>query len=289
MRRVLATVAALLAVVVIASCSAGNGDDSGDATSAGSGAQEASDGDSAAEGEAGGTDQAARVDPSPREIIHYVDLTIAVDDVEADAQRAAALAETSGGYVADESTDGAESATLTLRVPADGHTQIVEQLEQLGEVRNRGRTAQDVTDEVVDVDARIASQRRSIDRIRVLLDQAVNIDDIVRIESELASREAELDSLLQRQEELSGLTSLATVTVTFVATGGGADDALDAGFLGGLGAGWNAFVGAAKVASAVVGVLLPFALTAAVLGVPLWWGLRRRRQPTTMPTGADQA
>jgi hypothetical protein len=57
-----------------------------------------------------------------------------------------------------------------------------------------------VTDEVVDVDSRIASQRRSIDRIRVLLDQAVNIDDIVRIESELADREAEMDSLLQRQE-----------------------------------------------------------------------------------------
>ncbi|MGH8823278.1 MAG: DUF4349 domain-containing protein [Jiangellaceae bacterium] len=288
MRRALATMLAVLAIAMISGCSAGDEDADDDAATADGGAVAEGESDAAASDD-GGAVQAAQVDPSPREIIHYVDLTVAVDDVEADAQRAAVLAETSGGYVADESSDGTESATLTLRVPADGHTEIVEQLEEFGEVRSRSRTAQDVTDEVVDVDARITSQRRSIDRIRVLLDQAVDIDDIVRIESELASREAELDSLLQRQEELSGLTSLATVTVTFVATGSGADDALDAGFLGGLGTGWNAFVDVVRVMATLLGVLLPFLATAAVIGLPLWWGMRRRRQPAApAPTGADQ-
>jgi Domain of unknown function (DUF4349) len=95
----------------------------------------------------------------------------------------------------------------------------VARLERLGEVRNRFRTAEDVTEEVVDVEARITSQRRSIDRIRALLDQAADIDDVVRIESELAARESELDSLLRRQEELAKLTALATVTVTFLGPG----------------------------------------------------------------------
>jgi hypothetical protein len=138
---------------------------------------------------------------------------------------------------------------------------------------------------VVDVEARIASQRRSIDRIRVLLDQASDIDDVVRIESELAQREAELDSLLQRQEELSGLTALATVTVNFVSTG---EDEADLGFLTGLRGGWDAFVEGAKVASAIIGAILPFAIAALVVGLPSWL-LWRRHRPAPPATTADHA
>jgi Domain of unknown function (DUF4349) len=123
------------------------------------------------------------------------------------------------------------------------------------------------SDGTVRGECRIASQRRSIDRIRVLLDQAADLDDVVRIESELATREADLDSLLRRQEELAELTSLATVTVTFVATDSLVDEA-DVSFVSGLPGGWNALVDAATVATAVIGALLPFAVVAAALGVP---------------------
>ena len=293
MRRDLGTAALLVAALMLGACGADDGDD--DTTNASNGRAEGkvaedadgSEADSAGGGE-GNLAPAARVDPAPRQVIHHVDVTVAVDDVARAAQRAATLARTSGGFVADESTDGDESATLTLRVPSEGHTEVVGQLEQLGDVRERHRSAEDVTEDVVDVEARIASQRRSIDRIRVLLDQASDIDDVVRIESELAQREAELDSLLQRQEELSGLTALATVTVTFVSTG---EDKADLGFLTGLRGGWDAFVEAAKVATAIIGAILPFAIAASVIGLPFWIGLRRHRRAAPAPaaTTADHA
>jgi Domain of unknown function (DUF4349) len=166
--------------------------------------------------------------------------------------------------------------------------QTVARLERLGEVRNRFRTAEDVTEEVVDVEARITSQRRSIDRIRALLDQAADIDDVVRIESELAARESELDSLLRRQEELAKLTALATVTVTFLRPGTDAEEA-PAGFVSGLRGGWNALVDAAQVAAAVVGALLPFAIVAAAVGVPAWWGIHRRRRVAPAAPDAQSA
>jgi hypothetical protein len=100
---------------------------------------------------------------------------------------------------------------------------------------------------------------------------------VIRIESELATREAELDSLLRRQEELAKLTALATVSVTFLATGSAEDDA-NVGFISGLRGGWNALVDAAKVAMAIVGALLPFAIVGAAVGVPAWWAIRRRRR-----------
>jgi hypothetical protein len=104
--------------------------------------------------------------------------------------------------------------------------------------------------------------------------------------SELATREADLDSLLRRQEELAELTSLATVTVTFVATDSLVDEA-DVSFVSGLRGGWNALVDAATVATAGIGALLPFAVVAAALGVPVWWVLHRRRRVAPTPPDAQ--
>jgi Domain of unknown function (DUF4349) len=252
-----AFVAFTAAVFLMSGCSGHAGDDSGAAGGGDSGGESAAEGASpdelaAAEGQdedSGSADAQPVVllDPSTREIIYVVDLTVEVDDVGAAVRRASEMAAASGGFVASETIEGGENASITLRVPTETHSDIVTRLESLGEVRNRVRTAEDVTEEVVDVEARIASQRRSIERIRALLDQAADIDDVVRIESELATREAELDSLLLRQEELAKLTTLATVTVTFIASGSTDDDV---GFVSGLRAGWNALVDAAKVTMA---------------------------------------
>jgi hypothetical protein len=181
----LAFVVAVLASPLLISACAGGGSDSD-------------------QGTAGG--EAARVDPAPRAIVHVVDLTVVTDDVPGAARRAATLAETSGGYVQNENTtgsgdgtDGPVRSTLSLRVPVGERVRIVEQVEALGEVRYRDRTAEDVTDQVTDVEARVATQRASIARLRVLLDDAADLRDVVTLEGELARREADLDSLLRRQ------------------------------------------------------------------------------------------
>jgi hypothetical protein len=111
---------------------------------------------------------------------------------------------------------------------------------------------------------------------------------VVRIESELATREAELDSLLQRQEELAKLTALATVSVTFQATGS-VDDQANVGFTSGLRGGWNALVDAARVAMAIIGALLPFAIVATAVGAPMSWAIRRRHRTAPAVPGAQSS
>lgn len=242
--------------------------------------------DSAGAGESAESDAATAVDETSiqgaedgRHIIYNIDLYIETENLVRSTQQAIALAESAGGFVAREDTFGDESATLTLRVPADDHASIVTQLENLGEVIERSRHAEDVTSEVVDVDARIQSQERSIARIRQLLDEAGDLGDIVSIEAELARREANLDSLLSRQAELGSLTTVATITVTFAQEG---EASLDADsddpptFLSGLESGWNAFVAAVTYVSAGFGAVLPFLAAAAVVGAP-FLVLRRRK------------
>ena len=57
----------------------------------------------------------------------------------------------------------------------------------------------------------------------------------------------------------------------------------DPSFLGGLQSGWDTFLVLLKVASAVLGFLIPFLVVAALVGVPLIWWLRRKRRPIAGP------
>jgi len=131
-------------------------------------------------------------------------------------------------------------------------------------------------------------------RVRQLLAQAQSIRDIMAIESELAQRQAELDSLTQQQAYLKDQTSMATIKVNIerkpdpkapVAE----DD--DTGFLAGLAAGWDGLEKTVVAVATVVGAVLPFAVVALLIGVPVWLLVRRVRRtpvassPAAAPSG----
>ncbi|MGA7688373.1 MAG: DUF4349 domain-containing protein [Jiangellales bacterium] len=247
--------------------------------------------------------------PDDRAVIYYVDLLVEVDDVGAAAKDAAAVAARFDGYVQSESSGGIDQpipapgddvapfptfeaqSVLVLRVPAERYEQAVVELEALGETVSRTRNAQDVTQEVVDVQTRIETQEASIDRLQALLGEATKIGDIVAIETELTSRIAELESLKARQEQLATETDLATITVTFLPPDTVVEEGT--GFVAGLEAGWRAFVRSVELGLTALGAALPFLLALAVLTVPLvgWLVVRHRRQQragnTAQPTTDD--
>ena len=138
---------------------------------------------------------------------------------------------------------------------------------------------------MVDLDARVATQEASVNRVRDLLARAQTIGEIVALESELTRRQADLDSLKQRRAKLSGLVALATITVVLrgpAATVEGPTEP-ETGFLAGLKAGWKGFLASVKIVLTVAGWLLPWAI--AIL-LPLWIVLmlsRRRRARKSQP------
>lgn len=283
------TVAALLA-----GCSSGGGDSDG-ATGAVGGeaampAPKDAGGDLDRSRPAGdGRDRtAARVLPAERDIVYRGSITVRVRDVNRAAERAAFAAERAGGVVESQQTTldpgrggrrGYGEARLTLRVPPAQFGPTLDALGRLGRELERSRSAEDVTTQLADVDARVRSQERSVERLRTLLGEADTVGEVVQIESELARREADLESLQAQLARLRDVTDLATIDVLLVARADPAppspDD--DLGFLSGLRGGWEALVAAALVTLTVVGAVLPFAVTATVLGVPAWLLLRRRR------------
>jgi hypothetical protein len=225
------------------------------------------------------------VPPPAREVIAVADVTIRVDDVSATLPDLLHAATSAGGYVQGEDTtsdpdDPSKTrSTVVLRVPTASLQKVMNQVSGLGEVIRAQQDVQDVTEQVVDVESRVKSARASVSRIRVLLDQANTLGEVVRIESQLARREADLESLLATQRSLADQTALATLTVTALGAEAVALPAPDKeGFLAGLERGWNAFVDVLVVALTLIGLLLPFAVAAALILVPAWF-VWRRRQP----------
>ncbi|NUT96018.1 MAG: DUF4349 domain-containing protein, partial [Saccharothrix sp.] len=144
--------------------------------------------------------------------------------------------------------------------------------------------SEDVTEQVVDVEARIANQRASVERVRGLLERAGSTAEITTIEAELTKRQSELESLQRRYDTLKGQAALSTLTVTVTQRNAPPAPVKedDPTFLSALGGGWDALTGAVSWLLVVLGAVLPFAV---VLGVPavayLVW---RRNRRTTVVT-----
>jgi len=134
-----------------------------------------------------------------------------------------------------------------------------------------------VTNEVTDLDARISTLRASTTRIEGLLHDAKDITDIIKLEDELASRQADLESLEAQQRGLADQVSLSTITLSLTTEPVAIEeDESPATFIDGLLAGWHALTGFVSVALVVFGALLPWLAVLAVIGLVIIAIVRRR-------------
>lgn len=218
-----------------------------------------------------------------RAIIFTGTITVRVDDVDAAAERAATVAARYGGFVGgDERTRDHDSAraTLVLRIPSERFGEAVSALSDLGDEESRVLRTEDVTEEVADLETRIATAEASVARTRELLDRAESISDIVALEEELSAREDRLARLQARQRMLEDLTTLSTITLVLLTAEAeqpvDAEEPADTGFLAGLRSGWRGFLNAGDLLLTVLGWMLPWlvAIALPVTGIVLW---RRRR------------
>ncbi|MFB7493607.1 DUF4349 domain-containing protein [Streptomyces sp. NPDC056161] len=257
----------------------------------GGGSGEAGKSDAAGRTDAAGVTEAPR--PGVGNVIRTAALTVRVKSVPKALDQARSAVEDAGGYVGQESTSrddrGHESTRVVLRVPTDAYDEVLARLQGSGELIRRTARAEDVTDQVVDVTSRIASQRASVSRIRDLMDRADKLSDVVTLEGELSSREADLEALLAQQASLKDRTSLATVTLTLSeapAEEDGTDDG--PGFRDAVSGGWHVFVTVLRWIALALGAALPFVAVAALL--VLGWlravrpRLSRRAAPAPVTT-----
>lgn len=153
-----------------------------------------------------------------RKIVRTGEISVEVSNVAAAVGRVRALALEFGGYVgSSESGSQGQSATLTLRIPADRFEDALAGIHKLdGDVLNEATREEDVTTAVVDLEARLKNLQASEVQYRALLTQAVKIEDILSVQTRLDDVRGQIEQLQAQDKELTGLADLATLTVTLV-------------------------------------------------------------------------
>jgi hypothetical protein len=233
-----------------------------------------------------------------RSLVYRGDMSIRVQDVEAAAAKVQALATSLKGNLASEKRSlGNQSAfaSLTIRVPSESFTVAMDRLsKEIGREETRSSNTEDVTEAVIDLDVRIASARDSEAAARkLLLERSGTLDELLKLDNAVRQRQAELAALEAKKRHLDDIVSLSTITVNIA----GPNTALpetpkerSPGFLGGLEAGWDAFVDFGIWLGYAIGAMLPFLVALAILLLGAIYGLRYRRNrshPADAPSTTD--
>ena len=227
--------------------------------------------------------------------IRTADVTMTVKNLDTASAAIRAAVEGAGGYISSETTavsqpveskqaDGSVRSVQTgegvvvARVPEPELDTTMRRIGGVGTVVSRNQTDQDVTGEIADVSSRVETAKASVARTRQLLAEAKSLQDIVFIEGQLTTREADLEALQARLKSLSDRADLSTLTVTLRLPDVVAVDTPEDtnSFLSGLKAGWEALVASTNVILTVLGAVLPVGVVLLVVGYPASVLLRRR-------------
>lgn len=223
------------------------------------------------------------------QIVYTAQLTMRAHAVGPATAKATGIIEAAGGYVSSETAGAGSRATasIQLKIPVTVYPATLAQLESgLGTQLSLQEQAQDVTEEVADVNSQVASDEAAIVQLRALLSHAGSVGDLLSVQNQINTEESSLEAIQAQQRALAGQTAYATVTLTIL--GPKAQPAVhhhksssSPSIGGGLRAGWHALWIALTWTLAALAAIAPFAAILALGGFGIYRGRRwmLRRHP----------
>jgi len=210
---------------------------------------------------------------------------VEVDSLDRAVAQVRALAARLGGYVATSTVQGgkerAREAELEVKIPSARWDQALAALQPIGRVESVAVKSEDVGEEFVDVQARVANARRLEERlIQLLSARTGKLEEVLQVERELARVREEIERYEGRLRYLSTRIATSTLTVQLHEPRPVVGDYPGASVLGSsVRSAWRNFVGFVAGFISALGFLVPIGLLAAAA----WWVIRRLRGPRTPP------
>ena len=164
-------------------------------------------------------DEPNGIPEQPQLIVYNGSLDLEVADVDASVSQAEALVKGLGGHVAgsraSDSGDG-KSAYVTYRIPAARWSEALSGIKGLGtRVANEETSSDDVTAQVVDLEARLANLRATELALQGIMARANTIADVLKVQAELTQVQGEIESMTAQRDLLTNQAALATLNVAF--------------------------------------------------------------------------
>ena len=226
-------------------------------------------------------------DVLPNLVIRSGTASIQVDSLDHAIALVRALALKVGGFVGSSATQAGRGqvpqATLELRMPADRFDAAVDGLRPIGAVESVNVSAQDVGEEYVDVQARVANDRRLEARLIELVAQRTGkLSDVLQVEQELARVREEIERYEGRMRYLQSRAAVSSLSLTLHQP----FPVVDQGTPGIIGESvrdaWRNFIAVIALLIQSLGVVIPLGVCA----LAGWFVLRRWRRPPPQSAAA---
>jgi len=147
-----------------------------------------------------------------RKLIKTGSISLEVEQLASAEEAVLAWCQSFGGYVAS-SFNHETNAAFTVRIPAVHFDAAMAAAGNLGRVRSRNVSTQDVSEQFYDLQTRLDTRKILRDRLQSYLAQAKNMEDLLHIERELNSTLTEIESMEGRMRRLSNQIDYSTITV----------------------------------------------------------------------------
>ena len=233
-------------------------------------------------------DPAAAPQPGPnaapveRKIIRNATLTLEVEQPARAMQRVASVAESRGGFVVtsdsrqqtgSQGERAYEIITVELRVPAPQFDAALADIRAAGgSVTAQKITGKDVTEEYIDLEARLRTQRALEAQLLEIMKRAEKVEDAISVQRELTTVRTEIERVEGRRRFLEDQASLSTISVTLQPP---APLIGTTGFFRGVGAAFGEGVDlAAAITLFFIRLLLALIPVAIFIGLPAYFLLR---------------
>jgi hypothetical protein len=168
----------------------------------------------------------ASVTVTERKLIRNAQMTLESGNPGDSQRRISSIAESSGGFVVGSESKQTNAngqlkpemtVTITIRVPAARFDAVIEEIRGAGShVAQDKVTTQDVTEEYIDLEARIRAKQALETQFMEIMKQAKSVSDALEVQSQLSDVRAEIERLEGRRRFLENQTSLSTITVTIM-------------------------------------------------------------------------
>jgi hypothetical protein len=154
-----------------------------------------------------------------RMIIRTGTMSIENDSFDETENKAKEITKNLGGYITNSTAQvnqsGKKQGTLTIRVQADKYDALLAELAKTGKVMNQNITGRDVTEEYVDAEARLKTQRELEARLlQLLAEKTANLTAVVEVEQKLSSVRENIEKTEGRMRMLKDQASFSTITLS---------------------------------------------------------------------------
>jgi hypothetical protein len=285
---------ALVAMVIVAGCSAdgdgggGGGSAGGEAQVAPAAGQAATEQDQSAQaapaGKAGSTDAAAQVrlvDLGNRIVrTANVDLEVGEGRLNATINQATDVVRQAKGIYVGSSTSVPSgepaSGQVTFRVPVDAFEPVLRELKGLGTYRGEKSSTEDVTNQYIDLNGQLAAWRAQERVYLRLLDRARSVTDVIAVQNQLQQVQSNIERLQGQVNYLEDQSSFSTIVLQVSEPGAAGPAGEPAGRLARA---WATAVNGLGVMAAAVLVGVVWVTPLLVVAGLVLLGLRALRRP----------